>query len=178
MRAGAGIANLGVQRVTVRARSAPRSAPPVSHHSELQTSLSPLSLRAILIKSPLVGAHCSPAGHWAGSLLIPVAPGPGRAFVPVWRIFACVDVLPCAVTGARGLEGAVGSRAVFLLVFPPYPYPFPCPSLTLQTSSGSQRGWGQRERRETEIGSFRGSSSSGRPCQEPALHTSSSPQHT
>lgn len=103
MRAGGGIANFSVQRVPVRAHSAPLCALAVS---ELQTSVFPLSLRAILIKSTLVGAHCSSAGCWVGSLLIPVAPEPGRGFVPIWNIFACVDVLPCAVTELRGLEGA------------------------------------------------------------------------
>lgn len=81
-----------------------------------------------------------------------------------------VGVLPCAVTEVMGLEWALGNRAVFLLFSPLIHNSFHAPSLTLQTSLGNQRGWGQRERRETEIVSFRGSSSSG--CQKPAVHTS------
>lgn len=143
--------------------------------SELQTSVSPLSLRTILIKSTFVHIAPLPGIGWLHGrghcVLIPVALGPARAFVPVWKTLACGGC-PASCSG-RGWKGLLVTRLQFCFFPPSITLSMPSPSLTLQTSSGNQRGWGQRERRETEIASFGGSSSSGRPCQKPALHTSS-----
>lgn len=121
MRAGAGIANFSVQRVTVRAPSVPLSAAAVL---SCKHPCSPLPLRTILFKSTLV--HVAPlrgiGAARAGSLLIPVALGPGRAFEPLWKTFGCGG----CPDELRGLEGAVGNGAVFLPFFsPPICNPLP-----------------------------------------------------
>lgn len=90
-------------------------------------------------------------------MLIPVAPGPGRALVPLCRIFACGGCPALSRdTGQGGWKGLLVAGLYFCFFLPP--------SITLsmlitdsETSSGSQRGWGQRERRENENAAVRGS---------------------
>lgn len=74
--------------------------------SELQTSVSLLSLRAILVKSTLVHIAPLPAAR-AESQLIPVALGSRRGSVPVWKVSACGGCP--ALCSDRGHGAGMGS---------------------------------------------------------------------
>lgn len=110
--------------------------------SELQTSVSPLSLRTILIKSTFVHIAPLPGIGWQHGrghcVLIPVALGPARAFVPVWKTLACGGC-PASCSG-RGWKGLLVTRLQFCF-FPPIHNPFHAQPITDSANLLGEPAW-------------------------------------